>query len=30
VGGGLTKNEGMKLFLQSCNAGCSLLAKVFG
>jgi hypothetical protein len=25
VGGGVAKNEGMKLFLWSCNAGCSLL-----
>jgi hypothetical protein len=25
VRGGVTKNEGMKLFLWSCNAGCSLL-----
>jgi hypothetical protein len=25
VGGGVAKNEGVKLFLWSCNAGCSLL-----
>ena len=25
MGGGVAKNEGMKLFLWSCNAGCSLL-----
>ena len=25
MGGGAAKNEGMKLFLWSCNAGCSLL-----